>query len=39
MDEYGSLLVVGLAQMFLLGVFSAYTVFLESVITENKNRK
>jgi len=39
MDEHSSLLVVGLAQMFLLGVFSAYTVFLESVITENKNRR
>lgn len=39
MDEYSLLLVVGLAQVFLLGVFSAYTVFLESVITENKNRK
>lgn len=38
-DAYRVLLVVGFAQIFILGVFSAYVVFVENILTENKTQR
>ena len=38
-DAYRALLVVGFVQIFILGVFSAYIVFVESVITGDKTQR
>lgn len=37
--SYIRLLVVGFAQIFILGVFSAYVVFVENILTENKTQR